>query len=239
MTKDFLKSIRDYTLALQLIGQLQLWVYLLAPAIISVIIAAAIFGSAWGFADDIGNAIPLPIPESIRHISGFLIVVFSGLIIFKQLVIALSAPFMSPLSEKITRHLQGYSPTETSFSVSRMFSDLLRGLLIALRNIFRELALTTALLLLGLIPLLGLLTTPLIFLVQAYYAGFGNMDYTLERHLRVSESIRFVQANRGIALGNGTIFLLLLFSGIGFLIALPLGTIAATISTHQRLQHQT
>jgi CysZ protein len=235
MIKDFLLSISHYKQALQLTGQLKLWSYLLAPAIIAFIVAAGIFGSAWGLSDNIGNILPNFIPLALRNIAGFIIVFGSGLILFKQLVIALSAPFMSPLAEKVDRHLHGKSAPETPLSLNRMLGDLLRGLIIALRNVFRELALTALLLLLGLIPGMALLTTPLVFVVQAYYAGFGNMDYTLERYFRVNDSVRFVQSNRGIAIGNGSIFLLLLFSGIGFLLALPLGTIAATISTHQRM----
>lgn len=235
MIKDFLLSISHYKQAMQLTGQLKLWSYLLAPAIIAFIVAAGIFGSAWGLSDNIGNTLPGFIPASLRNVAGFIIVFSSGLILFKQLVIALSAPFMSPLAEKVSRHLQGNTAPESPFSLNRMLGDLLRGLIIALRNVFRELALTALLLILGLIPGMALLTTPLVFIVQAYYAGFGNMDYTLERYLRVNDSVRFVQSNRGIAVGNGSIFLLLLFSGIGFLLALPLGTIAATISTHQRL----
>jgi len=39
-----------------------------------------------------------------------------------------------------------------------------------------------------------------------------------------------------MAIGNGVVFLLLLFTGIGFILALPLGTVAATIETVKRLE---
>ena len=61
------------------------------------------------------------------------------------------------------------------------------------------------------------------------------LDYTLERHLNVRDSIHFVRANRMLALGNGVVFMGLLAIGIGFLIAPPLGTIAATVETVKRL----
>jgi CysZ protein len=36
-------------------------------------------------------------------------------------------------------------------------------------------------------------------LVQSYYAGFGNMDYTLERHFKYRE-YRFCKRHRGFAM---------------------------------------
>ena len=71
--------------------------------------------------------------------------------------------------------------------------------------------------------------------VQSFYAGFGNIDYTLERHLNVRNSIRLVRVNKGLALGNGLVFMGLLAIGIGFLIAPPLAAVAATIETTKRL----
>ncbi len=71
--------------------------------------------------------------------------------------------------------------------------------------------------------------------MQSYYAGFGNLDFALERHYRYADSVRFVQRNRALALGNGAVFMLLLFTFAGFLVALPLGTVAATIETVKRV----
>ncbi len=116
-----------------------------------------------------------------------------------------------------------------------IISDFVRGLRLAIRNIIRELFFTLIILLLGLIPILSPFVAIAIFVVQAYYAGFGNMDYTLERYYRVKGSVDFVRDHKGLAIGNGTVFLLLLLTGIGFLFALPLGTVAATTETLKRL----
>jgi len=62
------------------------------------------------------------------------------------------------------------------------------------------------------------------------------MDYTLERHFSIGESVRFVRANRWLAVGNGAVFMLILMTGIGFLLAPPLATVAATIETAKRLE---
>ena len=93
-------------------------------------------------------------------------------------------------------------------------------------------------LLLGLIPLVGFLSPVFLFTTQAFYAGFGNLDYTLERHFSVVESSRFVRKYRFLAIGNGAVFMLLLMTGIGFLIAPPLATVAATFESVERLKNQ-
>jgi len=91
-------------------------------------------------------------------------------------------------------------------------------------------------LLFGWIPVIGWAFTLLSFLIQAYYAGFGNIDYTLERHLSYKESIAFVKQNRGMAIGNGIIFMLfLLIPFIGFIFVLPLSVTAATTETIKKL----
>jgi CysZ protein len=74
----------------------------------------------------------------------------------------------------------------------------------------------------------------LLFLTQAYYAGFGNMDYTLERHFKYRESIDFVRRYRGVAIGNGIVFMLLLLIPIfGIILVLPLSVTAASLKTVQ------
>ena len=91
------------------------------------------------------------------------------------------------------------------------------------------LLLTIPILLIGFIPIIGLISTPLLFLVQSYYAGFGNMDYTLERHLSYRQSIQFVRNHKGIALGNGMVFMMLLLIPIlGIILVLPLSVTAAS-----------
>jgi len=88
---------------------------------------------------------------------------------------------------------------------------------------------------LGLIPVFSPFAAVFIFFVQAFYAGFGSMDFTLERHFNLNDSVRFVRRYRGVAIGNGAIFLLLLMTGLGFLIALPISTVAATSEVVKRL----
>jgi len=155
-----------------------------------------------------------------------------SLVLYKHIIMALSAPFMSPVSEKVEAHLlgdhhQGHQHRNTSFR-----EQLMRGIRINIRNLFRELLFIIPLLIFSLIPIIGIVATILIFVIQAYYVGFGNMDYTMERHFRYKDSIAFVRKNRGIAIGNGIVFTLMLFIPIiGFIIVLPISVIAASTET--------
>jgi len=238
MIKNILKGIQAYSGTFNLISKLGLWKYFAIPIIISVVTALTIGFSAYGLSDNIGNFIAKIWvwdfgKETFTAISNFVggaIIIVLGFMLYKHIIMALSAPFMSPVSEKIEAHLTNNTAhihRKTSFK-----EQLWRGIRINVRNLFKELLLTIPILILGLIPIIGIVSAVLLFLVQAYYAGFGNMDYTLERHLKYRESLRFVKKNRGIAIGNGIIFMLfLLIPVIGIIIVLPLSVTAATIKT--------
>ncbi len=243
MIKNIISGIKAYFGAFGLISKLKLWKYFAIPMVISFITAVVIFGSAYSLSDNIGDFISniwvwdwgKATFSSISNFIGGLIILVIGLILFKHIIMALSAPFMSPVSEKIEAYYTGkaaHSHRNTSFG-----QQLWRGIKINGRNLFMELLITIPILFLKFIPVVNIFSTALLFLLQAYYAGFGNMDYTLERHFKYRESIRFVRKNRGLAIGNGIIFILfLLVPLIGIILVLPLSVTAATTQTIERLQ---
>jgi len=243
--KGFIQGITSYANGFAILSRYRLWGYTLVPALISALLGFLIFRAAWGWSDDVGGWIGAFWPFDwgtatllrIANVFGGLLIGAAGLIVFKQLVLALASPFMSFLSETIEKRMANPAHS-VPFNLAKAWQDLVRGIRISLRNIIQELLYTFLLLLLGLIPIFSPFTAVLIFLVQAYYAGFGNMDYTLERYYNVRNSVHFVRQNRGFAIGNGTIFLLLLFTGIGFLFALPLATAAATPAVLKKLETQ-
>lgn len=238
MINNILKGIKAYTGAFELISKLKLWKYFAIPIAISVLTALIIGLSAYGLSDNIGRFIANIWPwdwgkETFTFISTFIggiVVIAIGLILYKHIIMALSAPFMSPVSEKIEAHLTGierHNHRKTSFK-----EQLWRGIRINLRNLGKELLITLPILLLKFIPVVNIFSTVLLFLIQAYYAGFGNMDYTLERHFKCRESIQFVRKYRGIAIGNGIVFMLFLFIPIiGVILVLPMSVTASSLNT--------
>ncbi|WP_282132306.1 EI24 domain-containing protein [Cellulophaga baltica] len=238
MLKNILLGIKSYSGTFKLMKELKLWKYFFIPMVISLITASLISVAAWSLSSSFGEFIAtLWIWEfgketftSISTLFSGLIILVIGFILYKHIVMALSAPFMSPVSEKIEAHLTGvqnHDHKKTSFD-----EQLWRGIKINIRNLGKELLYTLPLLLLKLIPVVNIFSAIALFLLQAYYAGFGSMDYTLERHFNYKDSIDFVRKNRGAAIGNGIIFMLFLFIPvIGIIIVLPLSVTAASIKT--------
>ncbi|MFY0603439.1 MAG: EI24 domain-containing protein [Flavobacteriaceae bacterium] len=238
MYKNIFKGLLAYSRAFNLLSKLKLWKYFVIPIVISVFIAILILVTAYGLSDNLGSLISRlwiwewgkETFETIGTFIGGFIIMVIGLILYKHTIMALSAPFMSPVSEKIEAYLTNADSVKRS---TASFLTLLgRGIRINGRNLIKELILTVPLLLLKLIPFVNIFSAFLLFLLQAYYAGFGSMDYTLERHYMYKDSVRFVQKNRGLAIGNGIGFLLLLLIPIiGVIFVLPLSTTASTITT--------
>lgn len=240
--RNILESLKSYSGALALISKLNLWTYFAIPILISFAVAFTIGILAFSLSDNIGQFLSgfwgwdwgKDTFSVIGSFIGGLVIVILGLILFKHIIMALSAPFMGPVSEKIEAHYLGNHLPRSNSS----FIELLwRGIRVNGRNLIMELLITLPLLLLKLIPVINLFSTGLIFVIQAYYAGFGNMDYTLERHKSYNESLRFVKQNKGLAIGNGIGFLLLLLIPfVGVFLVLPLSVTSATITTVKHLQ---
>lgn len=237
MIKNIYKGIKAYAGTFKLISHLKLWRYFGVPVLISFLTATLIGFLAWGLSDNIGRFIArLWVWEwgsetffKISEVLGGIAIIALGLILYKHIIMALSAPFMSPVSEKIEHHLLGIKH-EHRDTTNR--EQLWRAVRINVRNLLLELLFTIPLIILSFIPVLNIVTTVLIFLIQSYYAGFGNMDYTLERHFKYDESTKFVRKYSGVAIGNGIVFMTMLFIPvIGIILVLPLSVTASTTET--------
>jgi CysZ protein len=146
-------------------------------------------------------------------------------ILYKYIVLILTAPLMSRLSEDLERH---YS--DSIVERGNFIKDLLRSLRITVRNVFRELFLSILIFIVSLFPILGWISSPFLFLIQGFYAGFGNYDLWAERHFTYRGTIDFVRDNKVRVSSNGMVFLLMLaIPLLGAIIAPPLATAASTM----------
>ncbi len=236
MINNIIKGIQVYSGALALISKLKLWRYFIIPIMISLVVFGFIFGSAYGLSDNLGEWIagiwPLEFGKgaftSISTFIGGIVILAIGLISYKHIIMALASPFMSPVSEKIEAYYTG-APAENYTKIT-FTQQLARSIRVGLRNLVKELGYTIPLLLLKFIPVVNIFSTGLLFMVQAYYAGFSNMDYTLERHFNYRESVSFIRQHRGYVIGNGIGFmLLLLIPVVGVILVLPLSITSASV----------
>ncbi|MFM2387669.1 MAG: hypothetical protein RL660_2426 [Bacteroidota bacterium] len=152
--------------------------------------------------------------------------------IFKFLLLTIASPLYAYISERTEAALTG---REYAFSLPILIQDIIRGVRISIRNLFRQSFFTLLLLLLSFIPLVGIISSACIILLDAYYYGFAMLDYVCERkRMNTKDSLAFVRAHTGLALGNGLIFyVLFLIPFVGIVIGAPLSAVAATISVHK------
>ncbi len=242
MLDGIILGIKSFFKSFGAISNYGLWRYVFASGLLSGLVGFGIFKLIWNQSDRLGDWVSSFYTwergsEFIATASDWaiwVILLVVSIIAFKYIMLIISAPIMSMVSEKIEIHGSGQKPS--AFSIGHTISSLVRGVRIALRNITRELLLTGVLLLLGLIPVVGLVSAALIFFVQAYYAGFGNCDYYMERHFNVRESVKFMRRNRGFAFANGAIFLgLLAIPVIGFIFAPILSAISASLAVDPKI----
>ena len=157
MIKNIVLGIKAYFGAFSLISKLKLWKFFAIPMLISFFIAVLIFVLAYSLSDNIGFYISKiwvwqwgkETFATIGNIIGGLLIIILGLIIYKHVIMALSAPFMSPVSEKIESHLT--SNASHNHRITSFSQQLLRGIRINIRNLGMELLLTIPILLLGFI----------------------------------------------------------------------------------------
>jgi CysZ protein len=220
------------------LSKLKLWNYFIIPTVISLLTFLFIVYTAIEYSATIGKLLAeiwiwnwgKEIVMMLSSFGGGLVILVIGLMLYKYIVLAISAPFMGVVSEKIELHLNGGFYAD--YKKTTFIAQLWRGIQVNVRNLGMELFFTFPLLLLKFIPVVNLFSSVLLFLIQAYYAGFGNMDYTLERYFSFKKSLGFVKKNTGYSIGNGIVFIGCLFLPVlGIIIVLPLSVTAASIQT--------
>ena len=238
MVISFARGIFSYIEALGFIFRAGLSRYFLYSGLIGLGILSVFGGLAFAVIEPAGNLISSWIPDlglnySVGGWLSFILGSFIFLSVFKYLVLIFTAPIMSALSAKVELEIDPYSQR---FEEGSILKEMGRGLRVSIRNIFRELSLTIVLLIVGLIPVLTIVSGPLILLIQSYFAGFGNLDLWAERHFNYRDTLRFMGDNKGMCMGNGIVFIFLLAIPIvGVFLAPPLATIAGTIHAHSQL----
>jgi len=235
MISDFSKCISAYSQSIKYLFKPWVFKYLMLSGLISLLVFGLLCGAIYTFGGELGESILFALykenpPSWLSLVVGGLakLVLWTVLVlIMKYIILIISAPFMSTLSERLEEYL---SPGYKDPKPNQLYSTI-RGIRLATSNIMREVMFTFPLFLLSFIPIFTAFTAPLIFIIQAYYIGFGNIDFFLERRYTAREARRFIGRKKGLAIGNGSVFLLLfLIPIVGAFIAPALATISGTIA---------
>jgi CysZ protein len=247
MLKEIIIAIGAYGKAHRFISGHKLWRYIIIPGILYMLLFGTSMILFWNTAT---NAVAYL--NNITGLRGWLekmnsgwisfLVSFGELILtlllllfyfslFKYLWLIIGSPLFAWLSEKTEALIEG---KVYPFNVVQFVKDVLRGIRLAVRNTLWQTVYTIAILLLGIIPLVGWAAPMIALFVECYYYGFSMLDYSCERHkLGYAESIHYINHHKGLAIGNGMVFYIMhLLPVIGWVLAPAYAVVAATISIY-------
>ena len=229
--RDFGFGLRTYSEALRFIFKKKLSWFFIFPFIFNILL----FGFGWDIVNAYSDAAQVYLENQFElNQSDFLGSDFLKTVIdifvwlsFKvmfillfayvggYMIIILMSPVFSYLSERTEKIKTG---VEYPFSLKQLVKDVLRGLIIAIRNFSIELLLTLLMFIVSFIPIVGWLAAIMLFFISSYFYGFSFMDYALERkQLSLKQSIQFMRENKGLVIANGFVFSLCLiipFAGV-------------------------
>jgi CysZ protein len=233
--EDCWRGFAAYGRSLILLIKHSLWVYFFIPALLSLGIA---FGGAY-FLEDLRTAPTLGVLPAENFEYELLFTGIKALFVFvalkmnKYLVLILLSPVLARLSAQTERILTN---KRYPFHFGKYINDILRGIQIAVRNMFIQMFILAIWLFFTLLfPVLQPASVWVMFGIGFYFYGFYFMDYVSERvGFSMNESIVFIRKHAGLAFITGGIFsCIFLIPYAGGVIAPVLATIAATVAVHK------
>lgn len=155
-----------------------------------------------------------------------LIFYFSLLRLLYQLI---CAPLIAYLSRRIYAHTQGDNPR---ISPALLLQDAGRFYTVILKNALWQTVYFIALIIISLIPVIGWVTPLAALLAECYYSGFPRMDLACKRRgIGITKAAHFISLHKGLAIGNGMVFYLLVAVPIiGWVVAPVYSVVAATLA---------
>lgn len=207
---EFLIGLKSYWKALTFIRENRLYWYYIIPALLMLIIYF------------IGNRIMhMEIAANFSNMNGIVwYFIYVGINISislllmkftKYLVVILLSPLLSHLSQRCENILTG---NQYPVNLKQIYADVKRGVRLAMRNMLYEYFYFFIILIIAYFIWDEPTKSPLFyltFLIGFYYYGFSFIDYDNERRkLNEVQSIQFVRSHRGLAMGIGMIYSLLI-----------------------------
>lgn len=251
--KDLGRGFSSHVDAFRFLFKNGLWVYFIYPMLIAIVLFIVGMSSMFVLKDWItdwimdksglsGDSVVSAwagewVKSALHWLIGGLLTLLAFFLLntfYKYIVLIILSPVLAYLSERIEEEKTG---KKYPFHFPHFVKDVLRGILITLRNMSIETLILLACLIIAWLPVIGWLTAPFLYIVSSYFLGFSMMDYTCERRrLSIRKGVHLVRRHKGIAIGNGIVFnLLLLIPFVGLCVAPILSVTAATLATMEVL----
>ncbi len=245
MLKEIIIAIQSYLEAHRFIRKHKLWKWILIPGFIYALLFAVsmiLFGESashfiqWIFAFTHVSSWIENHPDGFLHFFFafatfilWLVLMLFYFSLFKYIWLIVGSPLFAYLSEKTEAIIRNH---DYPFTAKQLWTDVVRGISIALRNTLWQTVYVVSLLLLSLVPVIGWITPVIALLVEGYYYGFSMLDYSFERRkMSAQQSIYFIGQHRGLAIGNGIVFYMMHLVPIaGWVLAPAYAVVAATLS---------
>ena len=231
---DFGRGLRAYVAVVPLFGKLGLWRYVGVTAAVSLgvlllLLPLSVLITQGSLSFWQTHVTANPLLRNVLWITTELAVLSVELLLFKRIVLVAVSPWMGAVAARVEAHLTGGPVPEVPLSqklVARAFK-------LNLRLAWRELLFSLPLFVALLVPVINLVATAGLLLVQAFYVGGGALDYTLERRYGYRETLDYLNRRRGLAAGVGAGFVALLFVLVGFLVAPVWSAAAGAYALHR------
>lgn len=226
------KAIFDYIGILHVLKRSGYWGYMAIIAIISTLLGIIALFTAYKtgalIADYLTDLYPFSFSkkaaDTFFHLVPFTYI-FAVMFVKYVIFIAVS-PLLNKLSRKLEHNLFNLGKEDFKSNPVQQFKHILR---IAGRAFYKEILWTILFSVVGIIvPVAGIFG---FFITQSYYIGSCYTQLVLARKKPMEELLSWTKENRGLALGNGAVYLtILLIPFLGLLLASSLSVFAATKS---------
>ena len=247
---QFFLGVYSYSNVIPFVRKHQIWSFFLLPlflnvALFGLLVYAVVVFSANFYQFILAGAADLGVSEGtwffilLTWIFSYGVKLFLFYLVwqfYQLLSLIFLAPLFSYLSEKVQAALSG---EVIPFSTMQFMKDILRGLQIAVVNIFYQAVWLLVLYVTAFfVPVLLPFLPPALFLVGAYYYGFAMIDYRNEVYrLSPAASRNTVKQFKWFVLGNGGAFqLLLMIPVVGTLFAPSFALVAAALGLEELVE---
>ncbi len=243
---EFIAGVKSYQEAYDFTNQHHLWRFYWIPALINLLIFMGVTWLGWHYGSDLiaylKSFVPFErMPDWAAQIVGFFITLLLRILtlillmkLYRFIVMIFLSPVLGIIAEKVQLIL--LQIPEPEFDTALLIRNIIRGLRLTISNMCLELGITIPLMILGLfVPFLSPITTLLILTTESYFIGFGAIDLRNEFvKLSGAESRKIIWKRKGISIGNGLTFsLLLLIPVFGILFAPIFSVVAGNLAIHQ------